>query len=154
MPSDHTMRFGADNSVTVRLKARLGLTVETNSIVRPMAISPSRRISADGVDLVRESVRTAIQDLIEADTAAVIGASRYQRSRRTRERITRSEASRIYAGSTRRSTRSRTSNGAHPAPLRVPRRHLRPLPGKHQQVVSKAVVIATGVTVQATRRWR
>src|SRR5215211_2940812 len=35
---------------------------------------------ADGVDLVRELARWALQELIEAEAAAVIGAGRYERS--------------------------------------------------------------------------
>ena len=34
----------------------------------------------DGVDLVRELARWALQELIEAEAAAVIGAGRYERS--------------------------------------------------------------------------
>ena len=36
--------------------------------------------SADGIDLVRESVRLVMQELIEADAAGVIGARRYERT--------------------------------------------------------------------------
>ena len=41
--------------------------------------------AGDGVDLIRESVRVALQDLIEAEAVEVIGAGRYERteSRRT-----------------------------------------------------------------------
>ena len=36
--------------------------------------------AGDGVDLVRESVRTVLQELIEAEATEVIGAGRYQRT--------------------------------------------------------------------------
>jgi putative transposase len=36
--------------------------------------------AGDGVDLVREAVRVALQDLIEAEATGVIGAARYERS--------------------------------------------------------------------------
>jgi putative transposase len=36
--------------------------------------------AGDGVDLIRESVRTVLQELIEAEAAEVIGAGRYQRT--------------------------------------------------------------------------
>jgi putative transposase len=36
--------------------------------------------AGDGVDLIRESVRTVLQELIEAEAAEVIGASRYERT--------------------------------------------------------------------------
>lgn len=43
--------------------------------------------AGDGVDLIRESVRIAFQELIETEAAEVIGAGRYQRtSTRTTER--------------------------------------------------------------------
>ena len=36
--------------------------------------------AGDGVDLIRESVRVVLQELIEAETAEVIGADRYERT--------------------------------------------------------------------------
>jgi len=36
--------------------------------------------AGDGVDLIRESVRTVLQELIEAEAAEVIGAGRYERT--------------------------------------------------------------------------
>ncbi|MEI2699666.1 MAG: transposase [Microthrixaceae bacterium] len=36
--------------------------------------------AGDGVDLVRESVRLVLQELIEVEAAEVIGAGRYERS--------------------------------------------------------------------------
>lgn len=36
--------------------------------------------AGDGVDLVRESVRLVLQELIEAEATAVIGAARYERT--------------------------------------------------------------------------
>jgi putative transposase len=36
--------------------------------------------AGDGVDLIRESVRTVLQELIEAEASEVIGAGRYQRT--------------------------------------------------------------------------
>ena len=36
--------------------------------------------AADGVDLVRELARWALQELIEVEAAAAIGAGRYERS--------------------------------------------------------------------------
>ena len=36
--------------------------------------------SADGVDLVRESVRMVMQELIETEAATLIGARRYERT--------------------------------------------------------------------------
>ena len=43
--------------------------------------------AGDGVDLIRESVRTVLQELIEAEAAEVIGAGRYERTAsRTTER--------------------------------------------------------------------
>jgi putative transposase len=41
--------------------------------------------AGDGVDLIRESVRTVLQELIEAEATEVIGAGRYQR---TESRVT------------------------------------------------------------------
>ena len=41
--------------------------------------------AGEGVDLVRESVRLVMQELVEVDAAEQIGASRYQR---TEDRIT------------------------------------------------------------------
>ncbi|MCW3159530.1 transposase, partial [Micropruina sonneratiae] len=41
--------------------------------------------AGDGVDLVRESVRLVLQELIEVEAAQVIGADRYER---TPERVT------------------------------------------------------------------
>ena len=41
--------------------------------------------SGEGVDLVRESVRIVLQELIESEASAVIGADRYER---TPERVT------------------------------------------------------------------
>ncbi len=41
--------------------------------------------AGDGVDLVRESVRLVLQELIEAEATAVIGAARYER---TPDRVT------------------------------------------------------------------
>ena len=35
--------------------------------------------AGDGVDLIRESVRTVLQELIEAEATEVIGAGRYER---------------------------------------------------------------------------
>ena len=43
--------------------------------------------AGEGVDLIRESVRMVLQELIEAEAAEVIGAARYERtSTRTTER--------------------------------------------------------------------
>ena len=43
--------------------------------------------AGEGVDLVREAVRLVLQELIEAEATAVIGAGRYERSpERTKER--------------------------------------------------------------------
>ena len=36
--------------------------------------------AGDGVDLIRESVRTVLQELIEFEAAGVIGVDRYERS--------------------------------------------------------------------------
>jgi transposase-like protein len=36
--------------------------------------------AGDGVDLIRESVRTVLQELIEAEATEAIGAGRYQRT--------------------------------------------------------------------------
>ena len=47
--------------------------------------------AGDGVDLVRESVRIVLQELIEAEAAEVIGAGRYER---TPERVTERNGSR------------------------------------------------------------
>ncbi len=41
--------------------------------------------TGDGVDLIRESVRTVLQELIEVEAAGVVGAGRYER---TAERVT------------------------------------------------------------------
>ena len=44
-------------------------------------------LAGEGVDLVREAVRLVLQELIEAEATAVIGAGRYERSpERTTER--------------------------------------------------------------------
>ena len=59
-----------------------------------MALSPVCRVRAarglgagDGVDLVRESVRLVMQELIEAEATERIGAGRYKRTNtRTTER--------------------------------------------------------------------
>jgi putative transposase len=55
--------------------------------IAPMALSQSALSelldafgAGDGVDLIRESVRTVLQELIEAEAAEVIGARRYQRT--------------------------------------------------------------------------
>src|SRR6185436_10138361 len=55
--------------------------------ISPMALSQSALSelldafrAGDGVDLVRESVRTVLQELIEAEATEVIGAGRYQRT--------------------------------------------------------------------------
>ena len=43
--------------------------------------------AGEGVDLIREAVRVALQDLIELEATEVIGAARYERSEtRTTER--------------------------------------------------------------------
>src|SRR4051794_37949413 len=43
--------------------------------------------AGDGVDLIRESVRTVLQELIEAEAAEQVGAGRYERTQsRTTER--------------------------------------------------------------------
>ena len=43
--------------------------------------------TGEAVDLIRESVRTVLQELIEAEAAEFIGATRYERSEsRTNER--------------------------------------------------------------------
>jgi putative transposase len=43
--------------------------------------------AGQGVDLIRESVRMVLQELIEAEAAEVIGAARYERtSTRTTQR--------------------------------------------------------------------
>src|SRR5688572_11674425 len=43
--------------------------------------------TGDGVDLIRESVRTVFQELVEFEAAAAIGADRYERTEgRVRER--------------------------------------------------------------------
>ena len=36
--------------------------------------------TGDGVDMIRESVRTVLQELVEFEAAGVIGADRYERS--------------------------------------------------------------------------
>lgn len=41
--------------------------------------------AGDGVDLIRESVRLVLQELIEVEAAEVIGAARYER---TEDRLT------------------------------------------------------------------
>src|SRR5215210_4760028 len=41
--------------------------------------------TGDGVDMIRESVRTVVQELVEFEAAGVIGAERYER---TEDRIT------------------------------------------------------------------
>ncbi|NYD59000.1 transposase-like protein [Nocardioides marinisabuli] len=41
--------------------------------------------TGDGVDLIRESVRTVLQELVDFEAAGVIGAERYER---TGERVT------------------------------------------------------------------
>src|SRR6188472_1078934 len=41
--------------------------------------------TGDGVDMIRESVRTVLQELVEFEAAGVIGAERYQR---TEDRVT------------------------------------------------------------------
>ena len=38
--------------------------------------------AGEGVDLVRESVRMVMQDLVEVDAAETIGAGRYERAAR------------------------------------------------------------------------
>ena len=44
--------------------------------------------TGEAVDLIRESVRTVLQELIEAEAAEFIGATRYERSEsRTNKRI-------------------------------------------------------------------
>ena len=41
--------------------------------------------TGDGVDMIRESVRTVLQELVEFEAAGVIGAERYER---TEDRVT------------------------------------------------------------------
>ena len=41
--------------------------------------------TGDGVDMIRESVRTVLQELVEFEAAGVIGAERYER---TEDRLT------------------------------------------------------------------
>ena len=41
--------------------------------------------TGDGVDMIRESVRTVLQELVEFEAAGVIGADRYER---TEDRVT------------------------------------------------------------------
>src|SRR3954454_6483825 len=36
--------------------------------------------TGDGVDMIRESVRTVLQELVEFEAAGVVGAERYERS--------------------------------------------------------------------------
>ena len=36
--------------------------------------------TGDGVDMIRESVRTVLQELVEFEAAGVIGAERYERT--------------------------------------------------------------------------
>ena len=47
--------------------------------------------TGDGVDLIRESVRTVLQELVEVEAATVIGAGRYERSE---DRVTERNGSR------------------------------------------------------------
>ena len=53
--------------------------------------------AGEGVDLIRESVRLVMQDLIEAETSEVVGADRYERSDR---RVTERNGSRPRLGAT------------------------------------------------------
>ena len=46
--------------------------------------------TSDGVDMIRESVRTVLQELLEFEAAGVIGAQRYERSE---DRVTGSPSS-------------------------------------------------------------
>jgi hypothetical protein len=57
----------------------------------PMALSQSAVSelleafrAGDGADLIRESVRIVLQELIETEAAQVVGAERYPRTRRER----------------------------------------------------------------------
>ncbi len=54
--------------------------------------------AGDGVDLIRESVRMVMQELIEAEAAERIGAGRYER---TEERVTDRNGSRPRLVTTR-----------------------------------------------------
>jgi hypothetical protein len=45
--------------------------------------------AGDGVDLIRESVRMVLQELIETEAATVIGAARYERTRAAGDRAQR-----------------------------------------------------------------
>ena len=181
--------------------------------------------TGDGVDMIRESVRTVLQELVEFEAAGVIGADRYERTEdRVTERngtrpkllatkagdielripklrkgsffpsileprrridqalyavvmeayvhgvstrsvddlvvalgadsgISKSEVSRICAGSTRSSARSAPGLGPHRVPLRLSRRDLpaRAQAGQGGQVVSMAVVVATGIAADGSR---
>ena len=50
--------------------------------------------TGDGVDMIRESVRTVLQELVEFEAAGVIGAERYER---TEDRVTERNGTRPQA---------------------------------------------------------
>jgi len=61
----------------------------SQSALSPSAVSELLEAfrAGQGVDLIRESVRMVLQELIEAEAAEVIGAARYERtSTRTTQR--------------------------------------------------------------------
>ena len=65
--------------------------------------------AADGVDLVRELARWALQELIEVEAAAAIGAGRYERTDGACHRTQRSPpAGRVDQGRRSRTWRSRS----------------------------------------------
>ena len=51
--------------------------------------------AGEGVDLIRESVRMVLQELIEAEATSVIGAGRYERSPSAHHRAQRSPRRRL-----------------------------------------------------------
>ena len=54
----------------------------SQSALSPSAVSELLEAfrAGQGVDLIRESVRMVLQELIEAEAAEVIGAARYERT--------------------------------------------------------------------------
>ena len=86
--------------------------------------------AGDGVDLIRESVRVALQDLIEAEAVEVIGAGRYERteSRRTERNGSRPRVLTTKAGDVPLAIPKLRSGSFFPEIL-APRRRIDQAPG-------------------------
>jgi len=72
--------------------------------------------TGDGVDMIRESVRTVLQELVEFEAAGVIGADRYER---TEDRVTERNSARPKLLATCWRPRPATSSCGSPSSARA-----------------------------------